>query len=283
MATWRDLLTFDLPPDLRRSRHRRCRWTTTRGADACWPARCTTTTPRRSAASPAMRDSSAPRQRSARLRASPSGRARRRRRARRPSRRRWSREFSHEQRRARQFAGARAGIRCCRLRRAARGCRARAFGHVGFTGTSLWIDPERDRYFVLLTNRACGGGTIEADARPFAARFTTRWRIVEFEARSVEQGPANLQRRSRILDAHFPRLDRHRRLLRAQSRDRAVLRAPGARQHERVLSLRPRCALVAGRHVDGRHDVRRRHAAGRHRAGRQQRHRRQLAVVELRR
>jgi CubicO group peptidase (beta-lactamase class C family) len=36
-----------------------------------------------------------------------------------------------------------------------------AFGHVGFTGTSLWIDPLRDRFFVLLTNRACGGGTIE--------------------------------------------------------------------------------------------------------------------------
>ena len=36
-----------------------------------------------------------------------------------------------------------------------------AFGHVGFTGTSLWIDPTRDRYFVLLTNRACGGGTLE--------------------------------------------------------------------------------------------------------------------------
>jgi CubicO group peptidase (beta-lactamase class C family) len=38
---------------------------------------------------------------------------------------------------------------------------AAAFGHVGFTGTSLWIDPQRDRYFVLLTNRVCGGGTIE--------------------------------------------------------------------------------------------------------------------------
>jgi serine-type D-Ala-D-Ala carboxypeptidase len=37
-----------------------------------------------------------------------------------------------------------------------------AFGHVGFTGTSLWIDPPRDRYFVLLTNRVCGGGTSEA-------------------------------------------------------------------------------------------------------------------------
>jgi CubicO group peptidase (beta-lactamase class C family) len=38
---------------------------------------------------------------------------------------------------------------------------ARAFGHVGYTGTSLWIDPARDRYFVLLTNRAGGGGTLE--------------------------------------------------------------------------------------------------------------------------
>jgi CubicO group peptidase (beta-lactamase class C family) len=34
-----------------------------------------------------------------------------------------------------------------------------AFGHVGFTGTSLWIDPVLDRYFVLLANRVCGGGT----------------------------------------------------------------------------------------------------------------------------
>jgi serine-type D-Ala-D-Ala carboxypeptidase len=29
----------------------------------------------------------------------------------------------------------------------------RAFGHVGFTGTSLWIDPDRSAYVVLLTNR----------------------------------------------------------------------------------------------------------------------------------
>jgi serine-type D-Ala-D-Ala carboxypeptidase len=37
-----------------------------------------------------------------------------------------------------------------------------AFGHVGFTGTSLWIDPVRDRYYVLLANRACGGGSVDA-------------------------------------------------------------------------------------------------------------------------
>jgi CubicO group peptidase (beta-lactamase class C family) len=36
-----------------------------------------------------------------------------------------------------------------------------AFGHVGFTGTSLWIDPVLDRYFVLLTNRVCRGGTLD--------------------------------------------------------------------------------------------------------------------------
>ncbi len=36
-----------------------------------------------------------------------------------------------------------------------------AFGHVGFTGTSLWIDPSQDRYFVLLTNRVLGAGTID--------------------------------------------------------------------------------------------------------------------------
>jgi CubicO group peptidase (beta-lactamase class C family) len=29
----------------------------------------------------------------------------------------------------------------------------RAFGHTGFTGTSIWIDPERDIYVILLSNR----------------------------------------------------------------------------------------------------------------------------------
>jgi CubicO group peptidase (beta-lactamase class C family) len=32
-----------------------------------------------------------------------------------------------------------------------------AIGHTGFTGTSLWIDWERDLYIVLLTNRVYGG------------------------------------------------------------------------------------------------------------------------------
>ena len=32
---------------------------------------------------------------------------------------------------------------------------AKAIGHTGFTGTSLWIDPSDDVYVVLLTNRVC--------------------------------------------------------------------------------------------------------------------------------
>jgi hypothetical protein len=28
-----------------------------------------------------------------------------------------------------------------------------SFGHVGYTGTSLWIDPDREMFVILLTNR----------------------------------------------------------------------------------------------------------------------------------
>ena len=28
-----------------------------------------------------------------------------------------------------------------------------AFGHTGFTGTSIWIDPDRDLFIILLSNR----------------------------------------------------------------------------------------------------------------------------------
>ncbi|HEX6574257.1 MAG TPA: serine hydrolase, partial [Gemmatimonadaceae bacterium] len=30
---------------------------------------------------------------------------------------------------------------------------ARSFGHTGFTGTSIWIDPEKNLFVILLTNR----------------------------------------------------------------------------------------------------------------------------------
>lgn len=36
-----------------------------------------------------------------------------------------------------------------------------AIGHTGFTGTSLWIDPDLDLYVVLLTNRVAGTATAD--------------------------------------------------------------------------------------------------------------------------
>lgn len=43
------------------------------------------------------------------------------------------------------------------------GMSARAFGHGGFTGTSLWIDPARDAFVIVLSNRVHpdGGGDVQ--------------------------------------------------------------------------------------------------------------------------
>lgn len=45
-----------------------------------------------------------------------------------------------------------------------RGLSARAYGHGGYTGTSLWIDPERDVFVLLLSNRVHPDG--EGDVQP---------------------------------------------------------------------------------------------------------------------
>ena len=49
-----------------------------------------------------------------------------------------------------------------------------AIGHTGFTGTSLWIDWERDLYVVLLTNRVHPTRANEAIQKSAAAACTTR-------------------------------------------------------------------------------------------------------------
>ncbi|HEV7974080.1 serine hydrolase domain-containing protein [Amycolatopsis sp.] len=52
-----------------------------------------------------------------------------------------------------------------------------AYGHTGFTGTSLWIDPDTARYYVLLTNRVHPSRTspgIEAVRRSFHTTAASR-------------------------------------------------------------------------------------------------------------
>jgi CubicO group peptidase (beta-lactamase class C family) len=51
-----------------------------------------------------------------------------------------------------------------------------SFGHLGFTGTSLWIEPETERIFILLTNRT------HARELPFVNINSTRRRFHELAA-----------------------------------------------------------------------------------------------------
>ncbi len=46
-----------------------------------------------------------------------------------------------------------------------------AFGHGGFTGTVLWIDPELDLFFVFLSNRVHPAG--KGAVNPLAGRIAT--------------------------------------------------------------------------------------------------------------
>ncbi len=51
------------------------------------------------------------------------------------------------------------------------GLSPRAVGHFGFTGTALWIDPDKDFFTVVLTNRVHPDG--KGDAKPLVARINT--------------------------------------------------------------------------------------------------------------
>jgi len=60
-----------------------------------------------------------------------------------------------------------------------------SFGHLGFTGTSLWIEPETRRVFVLLTNRT------HARELPFANINSTRRRFHELAAQQLDSRAVN--------------------------------------------------------------------------------------------
>ena len=56
-----------------------------------------------------------------------------------------------------------------------------SFGHLGFTGTSLWIEPETERIFILLTNRT------HVHELPFANINETRRKFHELAARVLNE------------------------------------------------------------------------------------------------
>ena len=56
-----------------------------------------------------------------------------------------------------------------------------AYGHTGYTGTMLWLDPERDLFVIFLTNRAFGPRV----AKPFTALHEIRARLADAAIRAA--------------------------------------------------------------------------------------------------
>ena len=61
---------------------------------------------------------------------------------------------------------------------------AHAYGHTGWTGTMLWIDPDRDLFLVFLTNRAFGPRV----AKPFTALHEIRAQVADLAVRASPAG-----------------------------------------------------------------------------------------------
>jgi CubicO group peptidase (beta-lactamase class C family) len=58
-----------------------------------------------------------------------------------------------------------------------------SYGHTGWTGTSLWIDPDRDIFVLLLTNRAFNPRT----SKSFTKLKQVRGHIADAAARASDQ------------------------------------------------------------------------------------------------
>lgn len=59
----------------------------------------------------------------------------------------------------------------------------RSFGHTGWTGTSLWLDPDRDVFVVLLTNRAFAPRA----RKPFTVLKEVRGGLADAAARAIDR------------------------------------------------------------------------------------------------
>lgn len=59
----------------------------------------------------------------------------------------------------------------------------RSFGHTGWTGTSLWVDPDRDLFVILLTNRAFA----PRSRRSFTVVKEVRGRVADAAARTADE------------------------------------------------------------------------------------------------
>ena len=67
----------------------------------------------------------------------------------------------------------------------------RAFGHTGYTGTSLWIDPDQEVFVIVLTNWVHAPRA--ARVAPIAVLADVRSDIADIAALSIMDGPEGVQ------------------------------------------------------------------------------------------
>ena len=63
-----------------------------------------------------------------------------------------------------------------------------AFGHVGFAGPSMWVDPDRDLFVIVLTNWVAGSA--RGGVAPIAVLHDVRSDIADLAALAVMDGEA---------------------------------------------------------------------------------------------
>jgi CubicO group peptidase (beta-lactamase class C family) len=110
----------------------------------------------------------------------------------------------------------------------------RAFGHTGFTGTSMWIDPERDLFVILLTNRVHAARA----RRPSKVIADVRADVADAAALSVRDADGDLMampatfRADRAVGWNRPVRSRHRsRSVASKSRKKTASAAHGSPAH----------------------------------------------------
>jgi CubicO group peptidase (beta-lactamase class C family) len=105
-----------------------------------------------------------------------------------------------------------------------------AYGHVGFTGTSLWIDPQRDLFVILLTNRVHAArvrrpSTVIADIRADLADAAAL--AVTDEALHIGMMPASF-RADRAVNWNKPYRTRRSRYKKSPKRPTVTAAKPAA-------------------------------------------------------
>jgi CubicO group peptidase (beta-lactamase class C family)/beta-glucosidase-like glycosyl hydrolase len=100
----------------------------------------------------------------------------------------------------------------------------RAYGHTGFTGTSIWIDPARELFVVLLTNRTYSEGSQ-------GRILQVRARVADLAAKAITDQPIRPRPGS---PAAIAEAERAAAAARARARERARRRRPPPRRRRRA-------------------------------------------------